>query len=124
MALLTSIKRLTADVAVRLFSQEKDKVVYVYTGEHSLLNRSLALFKRFPLTRATTKQKSSVMRVADVTCFAGTPQERVDSMSAEIVYIVPKGASMTDVDKLIDDTVGIAQNAETASLVKLHYMPN
>lgn len=121
--IITTFLRKAANIAVRMFSNERDKVVYAVPSEHNDKQRSLVVFRRTQ-GKGKTVNKSDVLRVRDVVCYAGTPNETIASANLTISCSLPKGMSDADMTAMIDDTVGILQNAETPALFKSGYLPN
>lgn len=119
---LVSFMRKAVTIATRLYSSEKDKVVYTVPAEHTEDKRSLAIFRRIPTSKSKTTIKSDVLRVRDVLCYAGTPNERIASATVGVSYSFPKGMATADMTAMIDDAAGLAAHTEVSALAKDGYI--
>lgn len=118
-----SFLRDTTTMASRLFSQEKDRQVFVVPTEHTLVKRSLVLLKRIiSASKNASQQKSSVLRLRDALIDAGLPTARVGSNSVEIVFNVARGTPNEDITALINDAKGLLATQEVDQLARNHYL--
>lgn len=122
--LIPSYLRKAVTMTVRLFSQEKDKVTYTVPVEHTDTQRSIIAFRREPDAARKVNITKDLIRLRDVTCFAGTPLQRAGSVNFTVAAKIPKGVSFADAEAAYDDLQGLLNRAETREFFLSNYLPN